>query len=78
MLKTMEQQLTISNLILELRNRLGLSQEKLAAKLGVSFNTVNRWENGHSKPSPMAMKLIEQQVQQMEEGGKDLLEYFSN
>lgn len=75
----MEQQLTLSNLILELRNRLGLSQEKLAAKLGVSFNTVNRWENGHSKPSPMAMKLIEQQLQQLGERGTDLLEqYFSS
>jgi len=28
-----------------------ISQEKLAEKLGVSFSTVNRWLNGHSKPN---------------------------
>lgn len=28
-----------------------ISQEKLADKLGVSFSTVNRWLNGHSKPN---------------------------
>ena len=44
--------------IRNLRKTLGLSQEKFAAKLGVSFSTVNRWENGHGKPSPLAMKRI--------------------
>src|SRR2546422_4249387 len=33
-----------------LRQHLGLSQEELAAQLGVSFATVNRWEAGRSKP----------------------------
>jgi len=28
-----------------------LTQEELAAKLGVSFATVNRWEKGHHEPS---------------------------
>jgi|GEM_PF-889499 len=32
-----------------LKNR--LSQEKLARLLDVSFQTVNRWLTGHSKPS---------------------------
>jgi DNA-binding transcriptional regulator YiaG len=32
-----------------LKNR--LSQEKLARLLDVSFQTVNRWFKGHSKPS---------------------------
>ena len=32
----------------EARKQLNISQEKLAAKLGVSFSTVNRWEKGHS------------------------------
>lgn len=48
----------ISNLIRELRQKLGLTQEKFAAKLGVTFPTVNRWENKHAKPSPLAMKKI--------------------
>ncbi|MFB2923553.1 MULTISPECIES: helix-turn-helix domain-containing protein [Aerosakkonema] len=63
----------IPELIRELRGRLGLSQEKLAAKLGISFQTVNRWEKGHSKPSPLAMQLIEQKLREMGEQGADLL-----
>lgn len=42
-----------------MRERLGLTQEKLAARLGVAFPTVNRWENGHTQPSPLALKQIE-------------------
>ncbi len=41
------------------RKQLKLSQEKLAAKLGVSFSTVNRWEKGHSFPSYMAQTQFE-------------------
>ena len=37
-----------------LREQLGLSQEKLARHLNVSFATVNRWENGHHAPSKLA------------------------
>jgi len=33
-----------------LRTRLGLSQQAFAGALGVSFATVNRWENGKAKP----------------------------
>ncbi|HVU46939.1 MAG TPA: N-6 DNA methylase [Terracidiphilus sp.] len=34
----------------EVRTKLGLSQEQLAARLNVSFATVNRWEGGNAKP----------------------------
>lgn len=40
------------------RGRLGLTQTELAARLGVSFVTVNRWENGQTKPSPLAWSQI--------------------
>lgn len=33
-----------------IRARLGCSQQELASMLGVSFATVNRWENGKAKP----------------------------
>jgi len=46
--------------IRELRSKLGLTQEQFAAKVGVTFSTVNRWESGKSKPSPLAMKQIEE------------------
>ncbi len=42
-----------------LRQKLGLSQEELAQKLGVSFTSVNRWENGQTKPSKLAKKQID-------------------
>ncbi|MGF2035457.1 MAG: helix-turn-helix domain-containing protein [Nostoc sp. CmiVER01] len=65
--------LKISDLIRELRQQLDLSQEKFAAKLGVSLRTVNRWENGSSVPSQMALKLIQEMLQKMGEPGKRLL-----
>jgi len=42
------------SLVKEIRRQLGLSQEDLARELGVSFATVNRWENGQVKPSKLA------------------------
>lgn len=41
----------MKNLILEIRSRLNASQDDLAKLVGVSFATVNRWENGHSIPN---------------------------
>lgn len=32
------------------RQKMGLSQTALAKELGVSFPTINRWENGHGEP----------------------------
>lgn len=44
----------------ELREQLHLTQEAMAETLGVSFATVNRWENGWTKPSRLAARQIEQ------------------
>ena len=41
-----------------LRQQRGWSQEDLARALGVSFATVNRWENGKTKPSRLAVEKI--------------------
>lgn len=38
------------------RTKLKLTQEALAHELGVSFATVNRWENGSYNPSRLAQK----------------------
>jgi DNA-binding transcriptional regulator YiaG len=51
--------------IKELRYNLGLTQEQFAAKVGVTFSTVNRWESGKSKPSPLAMRRIEELYAQL-------------
>ena len=44
----------------EVRQQLVLSQEELAHALGVSFTTVNRWENGKTIPSKLAQRQYEQ------------------
>ncbi|MBR4474068.1 MAG: DUF3990 domain-containing protein [Oscillospiraceae bacterium] len=44
----------MQNLILEIRNRMNVSQEELAKMIGISFATVNRWENDHSSPNKAA------------------------
>ncbi|MCC6533590.1 MAG: DUF3883 domain-containing protein [Burkholderiales bacterium] len=41
--------------IKKLRKSLGLTQQALAALLGVSFATLNRWENGQVRPSRLAL-----------------------
>ncbi len=61
----MAEETDIAELIRKLRNRLNLSQESFSARLGVSFRSVNRWENGHSLPSPMALNLIREMLQQV-------------
>ncbi|MCY7321561.1 MAG: helix-turn-helix transcriptional regulator [Phormidesmis sp. CAN_BIN36] len=69
----------IAELVREFRLRLGLTQEEFAAKLGVTFPTVNRWENRRAKPSRMAIKLIEALLRQTGESTQDLLtKYFTN
>ena len=45
-------------IVKRIRKELGLSQEQLARELGISFSTVNRWENGKSHPSQMAKGLF--------------------
>ena len=43
----------------KLRQQQGWSQEDLARNLGVSFATVNRWENDKTKPSRLAVEKIQ-------------------
>ena len=44
--------------IKSLRAKLGLTQVALAERLGVSFPTVNRWENGKSRPSQLSWQAL--------------------
>ncbi|MCK6483017.1 MAG: DUF3883 domain-containing protein [Phycisphaerae bacterium] len=53
--------------IRRLREKLGLTQVRLAEVLGVSFASINRWENGQSKPSALAW----QQILRIESEGLD-------
>ena len=40
------------------RARLGMTQVQFAARIGVSFATVNRWENGQTKPARLAWRQV--------------------
>ena len=46
-------------MIVKLRVKMNISQEDLAKKLGVSFQSVNRWENGKTLPNYKTLKQIE-------------------
>ena len=41
-----------------IRDAMTLTQEQLADRLGVSFATVNRWENGANMPQKAAREVI--------------------
>lgn len=48
----------LNNKIAELRKAAGLTQEALAAKLGVSYQAVSKWENGLSCPDVLLLPKI--------------------
>jgi DNA-binding transcriptional regulator YiaG len=48
----MKDNTVVSTLVKELRCKLGLTQEQFAQKVGVTFSTINNWENGSRKPHP--------------------------
>jgi len=48
--------------IKQLRQRLGMSQVKFAEFLGVSFASVNRWENRQTRPSNLAWIKINSKI----------------
>lgn len=49
--------------IREIRTQLKLTQEEFAEKLGVTFASVNRWENGKAKPHRSRIKAIQSLLQ---------------
>lgn len=65
-------------LIKHVRSQLKLTQEELAHELGVSFSTVNRWENGQTKPIKIALKQFINYCEQQIELGKLDLKGFQN
>lgn len=54
----------------KVRLQLELSQEELAHELGVSFSTINRWENNKTVPFKLARRQFEAFCKQMVVQGK--------
>ena len=59
-----------AELLRKVRGQLGISQEDLARELGVSFATVNRWENGKTKPMKLARAQFDSFCAKMKRRGK--------
>ena len=57
------------SLVKEVRRQLAISQEDLARELGVSYATVNRWENGQAKPSRLARAQLDTFCDRMQAAG---------
>jgi DNA-binding transcriptional regulator YiaG len=66
----------MGGLIREFRLLTGLTQEQFGAYLGVTYGTINRWENERSQPSPIAMQLIQQKIEEVGEQGQELLQKY--
>lgn len=54
--------------IKELRSEIGATQAELAERLGVTYVTVSRWENGQARPNRLAMRALLALVQQGTDG----------
>ena len=46
----------VPTLVKSLRTRLGMTQEQFAKEVGVTFSTINQWENGRRHPQPFLLK----------------------
>jgi transcriptional regulator with XRE-family HTH domain len=61
----------IQALVKRLRDRMGLTQEQFAREVGVTFSTVNLWENGHRRPQPYLMKRLLEMEASLEQGAAE-------
>lgn len=50
----------VPELVRTLRRRLGVTQEQLAQRIGVTYSTVNHWENGKRVPQPFLAARLRQ------------------
>ncbi|MBW4672371.1 MAG: helix-turn-helix transcriptional regulator [Cyanomargarita calcarea GSE-NOS-MK-12-04C] len=64
-------------LIYEIRLLVELTQEEFATVIGVTLPTVNRWENGHTKPSKLAVQQIKALVEKLGDKGQTILAKYN-
>ena len=58
----------IARLVKNLRERMKLTQEQFAQKVGVTYSTVNHWENGKRMPQPFLVKRLLELKQEIDGG----------
>jgi len=44
-----------------------MTQEDFAHEVGVTFATVNRWENGKAQPSRLARKILQEMLSRQDQ-----------
>jgi len=57
-------------LVKELRRHLDLTQEQFAQKVGVTYSTVNHWENGKRAPQPFLLRRLREMKSELDALGK--------
>ncbi len=62
----------IARLVKDLRERMKLTQEQFAQKVGVTYSTVNHWENGKRMPQPFLVKRLLELKEELGSGKGDL------
>ena len=58
----------LASKIRQYRTRKGWTQEQMARSIGVSLNTVQRWEACKTRPSPLAMEKLQELLEDVLEG----------
>ncbi|HUS89791.1 MAG TPA: helix-turn-helix transcriptional regulator [Desulfosporosinus sp.] len=58
----------LAHKIRQCRDLKGWTQEQLARNISVSLNTVQRWESGKTRPSPLAMEKLQELLEDVLEG----------
>ena len=64
----------IADIVREVRLELGVTQEQFANILGVTFPTINRWENGHCVPSRLALKSLRETSSRLDKAKQEKFE----
>jgi len=61
----------IPSLVKCLRKQLGLTQAQFAQELGVSFSTINQWENDRRRPQPVLLERLRAIKTSLSQGSSD-------
>jgi len=60
----------VPGLVKGIRAARGLTQEQLARELGVTFSTVNAWENGRHRPVPFLARRLQEMASEAGRTGR--------
>lgn len=53
-------------IVKRLRKGMELTQEQFAQEVGVTYSTVNQWENGHRHPQPYLLRRLLEMKEELE------------